>query len=83
MALILREASTASLSAMLGSSAADILAERMTHMSLRFTLTAYRYSHNLQPIEQHLTLKSALLMGDPCRTDILGRVARVSHSLST
>ena len=68
MALIFNVASTASLSAILGSSAVDILAERMMHMSLRFTLTA---------------LRSALLIGDPWRTRILGSISRVSHSLST
>ena len=40
MAFILRLARTASLSAMLGSSTLDILADRMTHMSHRFTFTA-------------------------------------------
>ena len=50
-----------------GFSTLDILAERMTHMSHWFTFTA---------------LRSALLMGDPCNTDILGKVASVSHSLN-
>ena len=67
IALILRDASMASLSIMAGSSATETLAERMMHMSQRLMLTA---------------LRSALLMGEPCRTEILGSVARVSHSRS-
>ena len=50
MALMLREERMASLSAREGSSPAATLAERMTHMSQRFTLT---------------DLRSARLRGDP------------------
>ena len=42
MALMLREARMASLSARVGSSLEGTLAERMTHMSHRFTFTALR-----------------------------------------
>ena len=52
MALMLREARMASLSASVGSSLDGTLAERMTHISHRLTLTA---------------LRSALLRGEPCR----------------
>ena len=52
MALILREARMASLSAKVGSSFEGTLAERMTHISQRLTLTARR---------------SARLRGEPCK----------------
>ena len=42
MALMLSEARMASLSARVGSSLEGTLAERMTHMSHRFTFTALR-----------------------------------------
>ena len=52
MALMLREARMASLSARVGSSLEETLAERMTHMSHRLTFT---------------DLRSALLSGEPCQ----------------
>lgn len=56
IALILRDARMASLSARVGSSLLGTLADRIQHMSHKFTLTARR---------------SALLNGEPCRnTDI-------------
>jgi len=51
MALILRDASIASLSARVGSSLLGTFADRMQHISHRFTFTARR---------------SALLNGEPC-----------------
>lgn len=53
MALILRDARIASLSARVGSSLLGTFADRMQHMSHRFTFTAR---------------KSALLNGEPCGT---------------
>ena len=50
---MLREARIASLSASVGSSLEDTLAESMTHMSHRLTLT---------------DLRSALLSGEPCNS---------------
>lgn len=52
MALMLSDAKIASLSASVGSSLLGTLADRMTHMSHRLTLTAR---------------KSARLSGDPCQ----------------
>ena len=54
MALMLSDARMASLSARVGSSLEGTLAERMTHMSHRFTFTARR---------------SALLRGEPCKEE--------------
>ena len=65
IALILREAKMASLSARVGSSFEGTLADRITHISQRLTLTA---------------LKSALLRGDPLSTEIFGRFCSVFHS---
>lgn len=67
MALIFNDASIASLSIMAWSSATDTFAERMTHMSHKLMFTA---------------LRSALLIGEPCKTEIFGNVEMVSHSLS-
>lgn len=53
IALILRDARMASLSARVGSSLLGTLADRIQHMSHRFTLTARR---------------SALLNGEPCHS---------------
>ena len=55
MALMLSDARMASLSASVGSSLEGTLAERMTHMSHRFTFTARR---------------SALLRGEPCKEEL-------------
>ena len=68
IALILREAKMASLSARVGSSFEGTLADRITHISQRLTLTA---------------LKSALLRGDPLSTEIFGRFCSVFYSLPT
>ena len=65
MALMLSEAKMASLSAKVGSSFDGTLADKMTHISQRFTLTARR---------------SARLKGDPLSTEILGRFCNVFHS---
>lgn len=57
IALILRDARMASLSARVGSSLLGTLADRIQHMSHKFTLTARR---------------SALLNGEPCKnTDVI------------
>ena len=60
MALMLREARMASLSARVGSSLEETLAERMTHMSHRLTLT---------------DLRSALLRGEPWQNTVSIRVS--------
>ena len=62
MALMLREARMASLSAKVGSSLLGTLAERITHMSHRFTLTERR---------------SALLRGEPSKMEIWGKYIKI------
>ena len=78
----------ASLSIMAGSSATEILAERMMHMSHKLMFTALRsalqnrFSVLYTCTVLYMCTLSHLLMGEPCSTEILGSVARVSHSLS-
>ena len=70
MAFMLSEARIASLSARVGSSLEGTLAERITHMSQRLTLTARRSAllsgEPLNKFYFHFTLKSAntLLISD-------------------
>ena len=82
IALILRDPRIASLSTMAGSSVMEIFAERTTHMSDRLMLTAWDGGKTIiGQFYSSLTLRSALLIGDPWRMEIFGRVESVTHSL--
>ena len=66
MALMLSDAKMASLSARVGSSLLGTLADRMTHMSHKLTLTAR---------------KSARLSGDPCNIQKKNKTINIGNDV--